>query len=188
MKRTFMKRYWSYLKVDLIPIFGPSWRLRIYKVSFACSVCMCAHHPHPCPNLNNDLSKLQTLHLFIPKYCLFSKNKNMLLCNHSKSAKTRKFNVVTFPPTVLGVNFLSVSWEAPDCRASCGRCWVMKWRESSMTPTARLASTPGPAAPGRATGKEAPLWTQRSSSGRYLGSSRHRLLEISRVYSVSLRR
>ena len=57
-----------------------------------------------------------------------------------------------------------------------------------MTPMALLVLILGLVALGRATGKEAPLLTQRSSSGRSLGNSRHLLLEISRVYSVSLRR
>lgn len=57
-----------------------------------------------------------------------------------------------------------------------------------MMPMALLALILEPETPDRATGKEAPLLTQRSSSGRSLESSHHHLLEISKVYSVSLRR
>lgn len=57
-----------------------------------------------------------------------------------------------------------------------------------MIPMALLASILEPETPGRATGKEAPLLTQRSCLGRSLESSHHHLLEISKVYSVNLKR
>ena len=154
-------------------------------------VCVCARmrvHPPPCLRPLEGESRMCSLS--VPEcFCVCSLRAGYL---HSLSTvdRIRTFNVDRPPPpSVLGVRALGPgSLGGTDCWAFLGRSWVMKWRGSSMTPMAPLASILGPAALGRATGKEVPRLTQRSSSGRSLGSSHPPLLAISRVCSVSLRR
>lgn len=184
-----MEHTWIYWTVPELFKSGPSSRLWPcqrdsgyigYHIS---ALCMCTF----APNLLRVSHRLCiSLFLSIP---IFSKNKNILSHNYSTIVKIRTFNVDTVSLSVLGVcPWVSEDRGTPNCCAFCGRCWVMKWRGNNMMPMAPLALILGLVALGRATGKEAPPWTQRNSSGRSLGSSHHLLLEISRVYSVSLRR